>query len=156
MPAWKTIEKEEPEFALRVLRLFEAGRHKTIATVRADGSPRISGIECEFVDGELRFGSMPGARKGADLKRDPRFALHGPTFHPEVGKESDWPGEAKIAGLAVPAGAVDTEGETAEPDGEMFVADITEVVITGLNVEASKLVVESWTPTRGLERIERD
>ena len=26
-------------------------------------------------------GSMPEARKGADLKRDPRFALHGPTFN---------------------------------------------------------------------------
>ncbi len=43
---------------------------------------------------------MKGARKGADLQRDPRFALHGPTFHPEEGKESDWPGEAKIAGRA--------------------------------------------------------
>ena len=73
------------------------------ATVRADGSPRISGIECEFADGELRFGSMPGARKGADLTRDPRFALHGPTFHPHEGKEAEWPGEAKIAGRAVPA-----------------------------------------------------
>ena len=46
---------------------------------------------------------MSGARKGADLKRDTRFALHGPTFHPEEGKESDWPGEAKIAGRAIPS-----------------------------------------------------
>jgi hypothetical protein len=30
-----------------------------------------------------------------------------------------------------------------QPDGEMFVADITEVAITGLNAEATKLVVES-------------
>ena len=35
---------------------------------------------------------------------DPRFAIHGPTFHPEEGHEGDWPGEAKIAGRAVPAG----------------------------------------------------
>ena len=104
MPAWKVIEQAEPAFAERVRRLFDAGRHKTIATLHADGAPRISGIECEFVDGELRFGSMAGARKGADLHRDPRFALHGPTFHPEPGQERDWPGEAKIAGRAVPAG----------------------------------------------------
>ena len=104
MPRWKAIEQAEPEFAERVRRLFDAGRHKTIATLRADGSPRISGIECEFTDGDLRFGSMTGARKGADLKRDPRFALHGPTFHPEEGKENDWPGEAKIAGRAIPVG----------------------------------------------------
>jgi hypothetical protein len=42
------------------------------------------------------------------------------------------------------------------PAGEMFIADITEVVITGLNAEATKLVVESWTPERGVQRVERD
>ena len=104
MAAWKDVEQAEPEFAARVRRLFDAGRHKTIATLRADGSPRISGIECEFADGELRFGSMPGARKGADLRRDPRFALHGPSSHPQQGQEAEWPGEAKIAGQAVLAG----------------------------------------------------
>src|SRR5947208_2856626 len=106
LPAWKDVEQAEPAFAARVRALFDAGRHKTIATLRADGSPRISGIECEFEDGDLRFGSMNDARKGADLKRDPRFALHGPTFHPVAGKESEWPGEAKIAGRAVAAGPV--------------------------------------------------
>ena len=156
MTTWGEIEQAEPEFAGRVRQLFDAGRHKTIATLRADGSPRISGIECEFADGELRFGSMTGARKGADLKRDPRFALHGPTFHPEEGKESEWPGEAKIAGRAILAGAIATDDGSEPPDGEMFVADITEVVITALNDEATKLVVESWTPERGLRRVERD
>jgi Pyridoxamine 5'-phosphate oxidase len=154
--AWKVIEQAEPAFAARVRALFDAGRHKTIATLRADGSPRISGIECEFTDGDLRFGSMTGARKGADLKRDPRFALHGPAFHPEEGKESDWPGEAKIAGRAIPAGPVTTDEASGQPDGDMFVAEITEVVITGLNAEATRLVVESWTPGRGLRRVERD
>ena len=154
--SWKAIEQAEPEFAGR-RRLFDAGRHKTIATLRADGSPRISGIECEFTDGELRFGSMTGARKGADLGRDPRFALHGPTFHPEAGKEREWPGEAKIAGRAIPAGpVVATDGAGEAPDGEMFVADITEVVVTALNADGTKLVVESWTPERGRRRIERD
>jgi len=38
----------------------------------------------------------------------------------------------------------------------MFVADITEVVITGLNTEATKLVIESWTSEQGLRRVERD
>jgi len=148
--AWKDLEQAEPEFAARVRRLFEAGRHKTIATLRADGSPRISGIECEFADGELRFGSMSGARKGADLIRDPRFALHGPTIHPHEGKEAEWPGEAKIAGRAVLAGPI---GE--ETAGELFLADISEVVVTRLNPEATLLVIESWTPHRGIVVAER-
>ena len=156
MPGWKAIEQAEPEFAERVRRLFDAGRHKTIATLRADGSPRISGIECELTDGELRFGSMTGARKGADLARDPRFALHGPTFHPEAGHERDWPGEAKVAGPAFAVGPVTASDAGEAPDGTMFVADITEVVITRLNDDATKLVVESWTPERGLQRVERD
>ena len=147
MAAWQDVEQAEPEFAARVRRLFDAGRHKTIATVRAGGSPRISGIECEFAGGELRFGSMPGARKGADLRRDPRFALHGPVSHPQEGKEAAWPGEAKIAGRAVLAG----DG----PAGDLFVADISEVVITRLNPEATLLVIESWTPQRGLRVVER-
>lgn len=64
---------------------------------------------------------------------EPRFALHGPTVHPVDGKEKDCPGEAKIAGRAIPV----------EPGAETFAADITEVVITRLSAEATKLVVES-------------
>jgi hypothetical protein len=148
MTTWREVERAEPEFAARVRRLFSGGRHKTIATLRADGAPRISGIECEFTDGEITFGSMPGARKGADLRRDPRFALHGPAFHPVEGKEADWPGEAKIAGRAVPV------GDGAEAD--MFRADISEVVVAHLNPEATLLIVESWTPQRGLRVTERE
>jgi hypothetical protein len=155
MATWGAIEGAEPEFGARVRALFDAGRHKTLATLRADGSPRISGIECEFIDGELRFGSMPAARKIADLLRDPRFALHGPTFHPVEGKEAEWPGEAKIAGRAVHAGAIRTDDAPGQPEGEMFVADISEVAITGLNAEATMLVVEFWTPEGGLRRVER-
>jgi hypothetical protein len=154
MTSWREFEEAEPAFAARVRTLFDAGRHKTIATLRADGGPRISGIECEFDGGELRFGSMSGARKGADLRRDPRFAIHSPTTHPEEGKEAEWPGEAKIAGRAVPADPVGAEGEDGA-DGDAFVADIAEVVITALDPEATMLVVESWTPARGRWRVER-
>lgn len=156
MVAWQQIVAAEPEFAGRVRQLFDAGRHKTFATLRADGSPRISGIECHFADGDLKFGSMAGARKGSDLLRDPRFAIHGPTFHPVEGKEGEWPGEAKIAGRAIPGGPVASDEPRDQPSGVTFVADITEVVITRLNADATKLVVESWTPGRGLRTVERD
>ena len=150
MASWSEIRAAEPEFANRVQRLFDAGRHKTMATIRLDGSPRISGIECQFTDTDLTFGSMTGSRKVADLKRDPRFAMHGPTVHPEEGKESDWPGEAKISGRAVPAES------TAQAAADFFVADITDVVLTNLNAEATLLVIESWTESRGLQRVERE
>src|SRR3712207_82620 len=112
MTSWVEFERAEPEFARRVRTLFDAHKHKTIATLRADGAPRISGIEAEFADGELTFGSMPRARKGDDLRRDPRFALHSPSVDPPEGEPSSWPGDAKISGRAVLAGPVpDMEGE---------------------------------------------
>jgi hypothetical protein len=58
MATWGEIVTAEPDFAARVQKLFDAHRHKTIATLRADGAPRISGIEAAFADGELTFGSM--------------------------------------------------------------------------------------------------
>jgi hypothetical protein len=149
--AWLDVEQAAPEFAHRVRALFDAHKHKTIATLRADGAPRISGIETVFEDGELVFGSMPKARKGADLRRDPRFALHSATVDPVEGAEAQWPGEAKISGRAIPAGAL-TEG----PDGDRFHADIAEVVHTHLDEKATVLVVEWWTPTGGLRKIERE
>ena len=151
MTAWQDVEHAEQEFAQRVRALFDAHRHKTIATLRADGSPRISGIEAVFEDGELVFGSMPSARKGADLRRDPRFALHSATIDPVEGSEAQWPGEAKISGRANAAGPIN-EGA----DGDRFHADITDVVHTHLNEAATMLVVEWWTPTHGLRRIERE
>jgi hypothetical protein len=149
---WKEVDRSEPEFALRVRALFDAHRHKTIATIRADGSPRISGIEASFTeDGELEFGSMPDARKGTDLQRDPRFALHSATVDPVEGKEADWPGEAKISGRAISAGAI-ADG----PHGDLFRADIGEVVHTRLDEGATLLVVEWWTPAHGLRLVERE
>ncbi|HLK41739.1 MAG TPA: pyridoxamine 5'-phosphate oxidase family protein [Thermoleophilia bacterium] len=150
MTAWRDFEQAEPDFARRVRALFDAHRHKTIATLRADGSPRISGIETVFEDGELVFGSMPNARKGADLRRDPRFALHSATVDPVEGQEARWPGEAKISGRAVAAGPI-TDG----PEGERFHAEITEVVHTHLDDKATVLVVEWWTPAHGLRKVER-
>jgi hypothetical protein len=145
------VQAAVPEFADRVQALFDAHKHKTIATLRADGSPRISGIETAFEGGELTFGSMPNARKGADLRRDPRFALHTATVDPVEGEEAQWPGEAKIAGRAIHSGAI-----TNGPDGDLFRADITEVVLTHLNDAATLLIIEWWTPEHGLRKTERE
>src|SRR3954452_11542878 len=144
MVTWSDVERAVPELAQTVRALLDAHRHKTIATLRADGSPRISGIEATIKDGELTFVSMPNARKGADLRRDPRFALHSATVDPVEGAEAQWPGEAKVSGRAI-AGPV-----TAGQDGDRFQADIAEVVHTHLDPEATVLVVEWWTPAHGL------
>jgi hypothetical protein len=135
MASWQDVAADAPEFAARVRKLFQARKHKTMATLRADGSPRISGIETQFGD-QVTFGSMSGSRKGADLKRDPRVALHSPSIDPPEDDPGAWDGEAKIAGRAI-----------ATPEG--FRVDIAEVALTYLD---GGLVVESWHPGRGHEK----
>src|SRR5919197_90661 len=99
MATWQEIEKDAPEFAERVRKTFAVGIHKTIATLRKDGSPRISGSELKFEDGEVTFGMMGDSLKLADVRRDPRIAIHSPSLDPP--KEGEWLGDAKLAGRAV-------------------------------------------------------
>ena len=58
MPSWSEFERAAPDLARAVRERFDAHVHKTIATIRADGAPRISGTEAQLRDGELYIGSM--------------------------------------------------------------------------------------------------
>jgi len=158
MSAWSDIEREAPELAARALGFLDAHTHKTLATLRRDGSPRISGTEAKVVDGELVFGSMFRAVKALDLLRDPRFALHSGSDDPP-----GWRGDAKAAGRAL---EVTDEAERrrllaawgdeeAHGESHVFRADVTELVVTSLPDPPEFLVIESWHPGRGVERIER-
>jgi hypothetical protein len=155
MPSWNDFESAAPELAERVRRLLEAHTHKTLATVRRDGSPRISGTETAFVDGDLWIGSMWQARKAHDLQRDPRFALHSGSDDPPA-----WKGDAKLAGVAEeitdPALVKKINGTNAPPGpSHLFRLDLREVSTVGLNDARNALVIQVWTPERGVRTIER-
>jgi hypothetical protein len=96
MASWSEVEQQAPELAAAAKAYFDKHKHKTLATLRKDGSPRISGSEMEIADGELTFGSMWRGVKALDLLRDPRFALHSGSDEPDDG----WTGDAKVAGRA--------------------------------------------------------
>ena len=53
MSTWNEITADAPELSERVKVAFDAHKHKVMATLRADGSPRISGTELDFCDGDL-------------------------------------------------------------------------------------------------------
>jgi hypothetical protein len=156
MPSWSEIEAEAPELAAAARRFLEARKHKTIATLRRDGSPRISGTEATFHDGELWWGSMSSAVKARDLQRDPRFALHSGSADPP-----GWEGDAKVAGRAEEltgtrrADVMKSMGWDHESDSHLFRADIAELAVVELNDERTKLIIRSWAPERGLRRVER-
>jgi hypothetical protein len=148
---WAAVAAAEPEFADRVRRVFDAHRHKVLATLRRDGSPRMSGIEVEFVDGELLMGMMYGSVKAQDLQRDPRLALHAASQDPPQDDPSSWLGDAKIAGRAVEEVGLTHEDEPVHS----FKVDIAEVVLIRVGRPADHLLIESWHEDRGLERKER-
>ena len=150
MARWSEFASAEPVLARRVEERFGIRKHKTLATLRKDGSPRISGIEVEFADGELFLGMMPDSIKLHDLERDARLALHSPTEDPPDGRPQDWAGEAKLAGFAVEVDAPDSP-----VGGRRFRVDINEAVVTHLNEAGDRLVVESWHPATGTRRLER-
>ena len=156
MARWSDFEAEAPELAGAAREFLEARTHKTIATLRRDGSPRISGTEATFHEGDLWWGSMANAVKALDLRRDPRFALHSGSADPP-----DWKGDAKVAGRAEElagerrAAALESLGWELSADSHLFRADIEEVSVVRLNEERTKLLIDSWTPGRGVRRIER-
>jgi hypothetical protein len=149
MASWAEFAAAEPVLAGRVQERFGIRKHKTLATLRKDGSPRISGIEVEFANGEIFLGMMPDSLKLRDLERDPRLAVHSPTDDPPPGNPRGWRGEAKIAGNAVDV------HETPDAGSRRFRIDITEAVLTHLNEAGDQLVVEAWRPGKGSTWLER-
>jgi len=153
MTARRDVADSEPEFAERVRAFLDAGVHKTIATLRRDGAPRISGTEAKFADGELWFGAMWRSRKALDLRRDPRFALHSASIDPPA-----WEGDGHVE-------EIDDEkrkrrllaNADEKPSGpwQLFFARIEEVAVVRLNDARDRLVIAVWKDGEGLRRMER-
>ncbi|MFC0601333.1 pyridoxamine 5'-phosphate oxidase family protein [Streptomyces palmae] len=147
--AWSDFQAAEPDLARTVEERFGAFRHHVLATLRRDGSPRLSGLEAEFREGELWLGMMHHSRKALDLRRDPRFALHA---NPGPGQEMNG-GDVRIDGRAVEVTDPAVLARYAEDSGQpgplhLFRAEIREVM--RIRVEGNALVIQSWAPGRGL------
>ncbi|MFI7010247.1 pyridoxamine 5'-phosphate oxidase family protein [Streptomyces sp. NPDC050145] len=132
---WAAFAIAEPAFAKTVEERFAQHVHHVLATLRKDGSPRTSGLEVHFPDGELRLAMMPDSLKARDLLRDPRFSL---MANPGEGTTLGG-GDVRISGRAVPV---------EDPEATAFRVELTEVTRTF--VEDDKyLVVQVWNPGGG-------
>jgi hypothetical protein len=154
MSSWKDVLAEAPDLATRVQARFESAKHHTLATLRRDGSPRISGTEITFALGDAWLGSMDGARKAQDLQHDPRFALHSSTADETLGD-----GDARISGTATevtdPAEIARVYEGVDTPPGPMhlFRIDAEELVLT--RVQGDDLVVDWWRAGQGTRQFTR-
>ncbi|MER6952105.1 pyridoxamine 5'-phosphate oxidase family protein [Nonomuraea sp. NPDC000554] len=155
MASWTEFERQAPGLAKVARELMVRHKHKVLATLRKDGSPRVSGTESQFRDGELWMGSMPNARKALDLRRDPRMAIHTTSPDPDEAEPSSWAGDVKLAGRAVEITdqAVRASFEMPSETSHLFRIELSEVVWT--RVEGDELVVDMWHDGVGERRLRR-
>ena len=169
MTSWNDFTQAEPELAERARSIISATTNCVLATIRADGSPRVSGIDPFFRDGELWIGSMPNSRKGADLARDPRLALHGIPWESRKVKDGatdPGDGDVKLTGRAVLLGDGERSSrvlreyfaeigvEEPSEGGDVYTIDLDTVVV--IAVVDDKLVVDRWSAASGRKLITRD
>lgn len=159
MPSWSDVTTAAPDLAERAQARFDATGLALLATLRRDGSPRITGIEPLFALGEVWLGMMHGSRKAADLLRDPRLAMHNATVDKNVAE-----GDTRISGRAVEvvdeaevaaftAAVHDVAGQDPPTPFHLFKVDVTEVSF--LRPAGDHLVIEWWRPGEPVHRVER-
>lgn len=154
---WQTFAAAAPELARLVADRIAAHEHHVLATLRADGSPRLNGTNVLFEGDDLLVGCMPGTRRAADLRRDPRCALHSAPDLPTMPQ-----GDARLDCVAVELDAdharavfqrlagSDGVQQDGEPlDGDLFALRIRSVSF--VQVAGEHLDVTTWSPDEGLQ-----
>jgi hypothetical protein len=92
---WSQVERRQPRLAdLGRQRLLDPGV-VLVATIRRDGTPRLSPVEPFVMDGELWLSMLGQSTKAVDLIRDPRVLVHGVVTNRD-GRD----GEFKVRGSA--------------------------------------------------------
>jgi hypothetical protein len=96
MVTWGEFSEQAPDLAEAIRAHFASTELVMLGTLHADGSPRISPVEPDFVDGELMVGMIWQSSKALDLDRDPRCVLQS-----VLAGRSDLSGDYKLRCRAV-------------------------------------------------------
>lgn len=147
---WRDFEASAPALARIGRERFDRTRVAMIATLRQDGSPRISPIEPVFAMGHLLLGAMP-SEKVRDLRRDSRCALHN-----SVSDINGSEGEFRLQGRALPAddqlsrGDYDAWWKRFAPDrATVFYLTIESAISVSWEITSGEFEVSRWSPDRG-------
>ncbi len=140
--SWEQLSTDAPELAAAIEQRLGANVHHILATIQADGSPRLSGTEIEITPIQLRLGMMPNSHKLDDVNRDPRVAIHTAPLDPDLAD-----GDAKLAG------SLRADGATQGQPGHAFVFDFHTASL--VRVVGEQLEFTIWTRKDGVRTIRR-
>jgi Pyridoxamine 5'-phosphate oxidase len=154
---WDELELAAPEIASLGKERLEHSRVALVATLRPDGSPRISPIEPYFAQGHLLFGAMAWTLKARDLERDSRCNLHSAVSGPDAGE-----GELKLYGRAIEAGdelrdACREGWWTGQPreSARVFSLAIEEAAFVTWDYDRGEMTLRRWSPEGGVRTTRR-
>ena len=167
MASFADVENFEPDLADRVRAILSSTTNAVVGTIRRDGSPRLSGVDPFFHNGQLRIWSMPRARKGQDLRRDPRVALHSIPWDSRRlrdGAADVGAADAKVSGTATVttdpgelsafrAWLKSERGSEPPEDWDLFTIDVD--ALTVISADGGQLVIDRWSTTDGRQTIRR-
>ena len=167
MPSFATLAELEPDLADRARAILTSTTNAVLGTIRRDGSPRLSGADAHFHDGELRIWSMPQARKGEDMRRDPRVVVHSIPWDSRRlrdGATDVGLADAKVSGRAVlttdagersafRAWLASERGADPPADWDLFTIDIQELTV--VFVQGGQLVIDRWSAADGRRTMPR-
>ena len=161
MPSFGQIEQAEPDLAQRVQAVLSSATNAVLGTTRRDGSIRLSGADPYFHDGQLCIWSMPGARKGGDLRRNPTVAIHSIPWDSRKTREGAVEvglADAKVNGRAELVSDSPrreafrswlraTRGGEPPDDWDLFTIDVDDVAV--VFVDDGQLAVDHWSASGG-------
>jgi hypothetical protein len=149
--SWRELERGAPELASLARSRFEAFGVAMLATIRADGAPRIDPIEPFFVGDEVLLGAGRRTAKARDLRRDPRCALHALVSGPNAGEP-----DAKLFGRVEPSEVRAGWWADRPDDADVYRLLIDEAVTIEWELRASRMRVHRWTRAHGETVTERE
>ena len=152
---WSDIEHAQPRLArLGRQRLFEPGV-VLVASIRQDGTARLSPVEPLLMDGDLWLSMMWQSGKARDLLRDPRILVHG-----IVTSRDGAAGEFKVRGTARAEGDLAVQRRYAQTVAgslgwnpqpgrfHLFAVDVSNVSFISYDTPTGDQHVAMWPPGR--------
>jgi hypothetical protein len=154
---WKEFQETAPEMATLGMERFQRSGVSLLATLRKDGSPRISPVEPLFIGDHLLLGMMWHSMKALDLLRDARCVIHSAVTNTE-GDE----GEFKLRGRAVELTeeryyqAIREKWE-AQPSTclHVFSVNIESASFIAYDIGKGEMIMKQWDTQRGLRETRR-